>query len=111
MSLTSYSFLNAHETTAVDAFSIALLCGEARTELYSGVLVLDGNRARFAMPDWKTTLALKTLRNRLKDMLTRAFKNPGRVLTAQHEKWLDVWQKIFVLAAENREAALAARAV
>lgn len=63
------------------------------------------------MPDWKTTLVIKVLRGRLKDMLTRAFKSPGRVHTAQHEKWMDIWQKIFVLAAENREAAQAARAV
>lgn len=102
----TFSFLNAHETTAVDPFAIALLCGDVRAELYSGVLVLDGNRARFAVGDWKAMLVLKVLRARLKELLTRSFKSPGRSLTAQQEKWLDVWQKIFVLANENREAAL-----
>lgn len=63
--------------------------------MYSGVLVLDGNRARFAAPDWKTMLVLKVLRSRLREMLTRSFKNPGKLPTAQHEKWLDVWQRIF----------------
>lgn len=63
--------------------------------MYSGVLVLDGNRARFAIPDWKTMLVIKVLRTRLRDMLTRSFKNPGKLLTAQHEKWMNVWQDIF----------------
>ncbi|CAN8106048.1 unnamed protein product [Discula destructiva] len=91
----SKSKYNAHETTAVDAFAIALLCGEIRADMYSGVLVLDGNRARFAVPDWKTMLVIKVLRSRLREMLTRSFKNPGKLPTAQHEKWLDVWQRIF----------------
>lgn len=63
--------------------------------MYSGVLVLDGNRVRFAVPDWKTMLVMKVLRARLREMLTRSFKNPGKLPTAQHEKWLDVWQRIF----------------
>lgn len=89
----------------MDAFSIALLCGDVRADLYSGVLILDGNRARFAISDWKTMLVMKVLRTRLKDMLTRSFKNPGKLPTAQHERWLDVWQRIFTLAQENREKA------
>lgn len=64
-------------------------------KMYSGVLVLDGNRARFAIPDWKTMLVIKVLRARLRDTLTRSFKNPGKLLTAQHEKWMHVWQDIF----------------
>jgi ATP-dependent RNA helicase DHX29 len=69
------------------------------------VLVLDGNRARFTVGDWKAMLVLKVLRARLKELLTRSFKTPGRVHTAQHEKWMDVWQRIFTLALETREAA------
>lgn len=112
-------FLNAHETTAAEAFAIALLCGDVRADvrgplakfllfnapltnlspflfqMYSGVLILDGNRVRFAMPDWKTMLVMKVLRARLREVLARAFKNPGKLPTAQHEKWLDVWQRIF----------------
>lgn len=63
--------------------------------MYSGVLVLDGNRVRFVMPDWKTMLVMKVLRSRLRDLLSRSFKNPGKLPTAQHEKWMDVWQRIF----------------
>ncbi|KAI0544613.1 helicase associated domain-containing protein [Xylaria curta] len=88
-------FLNAHETTAVDTFAIALLCGDVRIDMYAGVVILDGNRARFSVPDWKTLLVLKTLRNRLRDILSRSFKMPGKLLSAQQEKWLDVWHAIF----------------
>ncbi|OAA66639.1 ATP dependent RNA helicase [Niveomyces insectorum RCEF 264] len=91
----SKSLYNAHETTAVEAFPIALLCGDVRCDMYSGVLVLDGNRARFLAPDWKTLLVIKVLRSRLREMLSRSFKAPGKLPTAQHEKWFDVWQRIF----------------
>ncbi|KAK4442660.1 ATP-dependent RNA helicase DHX29 [Podospora aff. communis PSN243] len=103
----SKGFYNAHETTAVDAFPIALLCGDVRADLYSGVLILDGNRARFAAPDWKTMLVMKVLRARLREMLTRSFKNPGKLPTAQHERWLEVWQRIFTLAQESKDKASA----
>ncbi|ROT36516.1 helicase associated domain-containing protein [Sodiomyces alkalinus F11] len=86
---------HAHETTAVDPFAVALLSGEARADMFAGVLVLDGNKARFALPDWKTMLVLKVLRTRLRELLTRAFKQPGKLPTAQHERWLEVWQKVF----------------
>ncbi|KAI0407761.1 helicase associated domain-containing protein [Xylaria palmicola] len=91
----SKQFLNAHETTAVDTFAVALLCGDVRIDMYAGVIILDGNRARFSVPDWKTLLVLKTLRTRLRDILARSFKTPGKLLSAQQEKWLDVWHDIF----------------
>ncbi|KAH6842284.1 P-loop containing nucleoside triphosphate hydrolase protein [Chaetomium sp. MPI-CAGE-AT-0009] len=103
----SKAFYNAHETTATDPFAVALLCGDVRADLYAGVFVLDGNRARFALPDWKSMLVVKVLRARLREMLTRAFRNPGRLPTAQHERWLEVWQRVFALAQENREKAAA----
>lgn len=99
------SFYNAHETTGVDAFAIALLCGDVRVDMYSGVLILDGNRVRFAVPDWKSALALKALRSRLWEMLSRSFKNPGKLQTAQHGRWLEAWQRIFTLAQEGKDAA------
>lgn len=63
--------------------------------MYAGVFILDGNRARFGVADWKTALALKVLRSRLRDMLTRSFRTPGRLPSAQQEKWFDVWQRIY----------------
>ncbi|KAK4148980.1 P-loop containing nucleoside triphosphate hydrolase protein [Chaetomidium leptoderma] len=106
----SKAFYNAHETTATDPFAVALLCGDVRADMYSGVFVLDGNRARFAVPDWKTMLVMKVLRARLREMLTRSFKSPGKLPTAQHERWLEVWQRVFALAQEGREKAAAAAA-
>lgn len=95
--LTTYlRFYNAHETTAVTDFAIALLCGDVRCELYSGVIILEGsNRARFAVSDWKTMLVMKTLRTKLREIMTRRFKSPGKPLTEQQMAWLDIWQKIF----------------
>lgn len=63
--------------------------------MYAGVIILDGNRARFSVADWKTMFVVKTLRSRLRDILTRSFKMPGKLLSAQQEKWLDVWHGIF----------------
>ncbi|KAF4636925.1 hypothetical protein G7Y89_g1157 [Cudoniella acicularis] len=88
-------FYNAHETTAIEEFAIALLCGDVRCDMYSGVFILDGNRARFAVSDWKTMLVIKVLRSRLRDIITRSFKNPGKALTTLQQKWMEVWQKIF----------------
>ncbi|RDA90510.1 hypothetical protein CP533_0837 [Ophiocordyceps camponoti-saundersi (nom. inval.)] len=93
----SKSVYHAHETTAVEPFAIALLCGDVRCDMFSGVMVLDGNRARFALPDWKTMLVVKTLRTRLREMLVRSFRQPGKLITAQHQKWFDVWQRLFSL--------------
>ncbi|CAK7263043.1 hypothetical protein SEPCBS119000_000282 [Sporothrix epigloea] len=93
--LQSKSLYNAHDTTAVESFPIALLCGEARCDMFSGVMTLDGNRARFAIPDWKTMLVIKVLRCRLRELLSRSFKAPGKQPTKQHQKWLELWQRIF----------------
>jgi len=97
-------FYNAHETTAVEEFAITLLCGDVRCDLYAGVLILDGNRGRFAVSDWKTILAIKTLRSRLRDIMTKTFRNPGKQLTVQQQNWMDMWQRIYSAVQENAEA-------
>jgi ATP-dependent RNA helicase DHX29 len=78
--------------------------------MYAGVLVLDGNRGRFSVPDWKTMLVLKVLRTRLRDILTRSFKMPGKLLTSQQEKWLDAWQRIFSQDFGNNSSGTTVRA-
>lgn len=97
-------FYNAHETTSVTDFAIALLCGDVRADLYSGVLILDGNRARFAISDWKTMLVIKTMRTRLREIMTRSFRFPGKALTGQQTRWLEIWQRVF-----SQEAVLVAK--
>ena len=93
----SNKFYNAHETSAVEDFAIALMCGDAEFKMYSGVIVIDGNRVRFAVDDWKQMLAIKTLRTQLREITTQAFKNPGRQLSHSQKGWLDIWQKIFTV--------------
>ncbi|KAL5628900.1 hypothetical protein BROUX41_002291 [Berkeleyomyces rouxiae] len=93
--LESKKVYHAHETTAVDPFAVVLLCGDVRCDIFNGVFTLDGNRGRFSLQDWKAVLAVKVLRARLREILTRAFKNPGALPTPQQQKWLDVWQRIF----------------
>ncbi len=88
-------FYNAHETTAVSDFAIALLCGDVKCDFYAGVITLDGNRARFAVSDWKTMLVIKTMRQRLREICTRSFKNPGKKGTVVQEEWLKMWEKFF----------------
>ncbi|EHK96766.1 putative Uncharacterized helicase C15C4.05 [Glarea lozoyensis 74030] len=95
-------FYNAHETTSIEEFSIALLCGD----MYAGVFILDGNRARFAVSDWKTMLVIKTLRSKLRDIMTKSFKNPGKPLTGQQMRWMEVWQKIYTLKREGEDREL-----
>ncbi|MCJ1285704.1 hypothetical protein MMC26_005045 [Xylographa opegraphella] len=91
----SNKFYNAHETSAVEDFAIALVCGEADFKMYSGVIVIDGNRLRFSLDSWKVMLALKTLRTRLREIMTQAFRSPGRALSREQQLWFDVWQRIF----------------
>lgn len=40
-------------------------------------------------------LAIKVLRARLREVLARAFKSPGKGLTAGQERWLEVWGRVF----------------
>jgi ATP-dependent RNA helicase DHX29 len=91
----SNKFYNAHETTAGEDFTVALLCGDAEFKLYSGVIVIDGNRVRMAVGDWKVMLALKALRARLRDIMSQSFRSPGQRLSPQQEKWFEIWQQIF----------------
>ncbi|KAJ5733407.1 hypothetical protein N7493_002193 [Penicillium malachiteum] len=87
--------LNAHETSAVEDFAIALLCGEAEFKMYSGVISIDANRIRFALRDWKSMLALKILNSRLREILASTFKNPHKPVSYKQQQWIDIWQLIF----------------
>ena len=63
--------------------------------MYSGVIVIDGNRLRFSLDSWKVMLALRTLRTRLREIMTQAFRSPGRPLSREQQLWFDIWQRIF----------------
>jgi ATP-dependent RNA helicase DHX29 len=63
--------------------------------MYAGVITLDGNKLRFSISNWKTMLAIKALRVRLREILSRSFRNPGKPLSPSLLRWLEVWQRIF----------------
>ena len=97
----SNKFYNAHETSPVQQFALALICGEAEFKLYSGVMVIDGNRIRFSFDDWKTMIAIKSLRTEVRNIMAQYFRSPGRELSSHQQRWLEIWQKIFELAGEK----------
>lgn len=109
-------FYNAHETSAVEDFAIALACGDAEfkvfgadvcgavkiltptfslLQMYSGVIIIDGNRIRFSTDSWKAMLALKSLRTQIRQIVTQSFRRPGRELSLDQRAWLDIWRKVF----------------
>ncbi|KAI4117053.1 MAG: hypothetical protein LQ345_002635 [Seirophora villosa] len=96
---------NAHETSAVEPFALALACGEADFKMYSGVIVIDGNRIRFSVDDWQVMLAIKRLRQTLRQIMAEIFRHPGYRLPPQQQKWMDIWEKIFAYHDESTAAA------
>jgi len=74
--------------------------------MYAGVFILDGNRARFAVSDWKTMLVVKTLRAKLREIMNKSFKTPGKALTLQQQKWMEVWQKIFTQEWKDKQSVM-----
>ena len=99
----SNKFYNAHETSSAEDFAIALVCGDAEFKMYSGIIVIDGNRLRFAVTGWKVMLALKTLRMRLRESMILSFRTPGRTLSGQEQGWFDIWTKIFFQELSQRQ--------
>lgn len=119
---------NAHETSAVEDFCLALLCGDVEfkvrnpynlthiplflldiwpnnksCQMYAGVVTIDSNRIRFSLKDWKSMMALKTLSTRVRDILSQTFRNPKKELTAGQKEWLDIWQQIFIDRKEKQD--------
>jgi ATP-dependent RNA helicase DHX29 len=91
----SSKFTNAQETTAVSDFALVLLAGEAVFHLYAGVIVIDGNRLRFKVRNWKTMVVLKTIRAKLLEAFGRLFKYPGKQLGDRQRKWMELVERIF----------------
>ncbi|KAL8998155.1 MAG: hypothetical protein Q9169_002709 [Polycauliona sp. 2 TL-2023] len=90
----SNKYYNAHETSAMEPLALALACGDAEFKMYSGMIVIDGNRIRFSVDDWKIMLAIKTLRQKLRQVTAQSFRDPGRALSSQQQAWLGIWEKI-----------------
>jgi ATP-dependent RNA helicase DHX29 len=88
-------FTNAQETSPVSDFPLVLLSGDAVFHMYAGVIVVDGNRLRIKVKDWKTMAVLKVLRARFREVLGRLLKFPGRELGGRLSKWMDVFEAVF----------------
>ena len=96
-------FTNAQETSPVEAMALVLLAGDARFDLWSGVIVIDGNRLRIKVMSWRIMIVLKVLRARMRDVLAKNMKNPGRVLGDRQREWMDVFGRIFERVDKDRE--------
>jgi len=91
----SSRFTNAQETSPVEAMALVLLAGDAVFHTYAGVIVIDGNRLRFKVKDWRTMLVLRTLRARVKEILARGFRTPGRELGQKQKVWFEIFVGMF----------------
>ncbi|KAI7178507.1 hypothetical protein KC343_g19643 [Hortaea werneckii] len=91
----SSRFTNAQETTPAPEVALVLLAGDAAFNMYAGTIVIDGNRLRYKVRDWKTMIVLKILRAKLKEVLARMFRQPGKDLAGKHHVWMEVLEKMF----------------
>jgi ATP-dependent RNA helicase DHX29 len=91
----SSKWTNAQETSPVSDFALVLLASEAVFHMYAGVIIIDGNRLRFKVRDWKTMIALKILRTKVREALGRMFKHPGRELGLKQKRWIDLVTQIY----------------
>ena len=91
----SSKFYNAHETSAVEDMAVVLLCGDAEFKMYAGVIVIDGNRIRFSVKDWKTMLVMKTIRAELRSIIDQQVRYPGKPLSERQQTWMDIWCRLF----------------
>lgn len=85
----------------MDPFVLTLLAGDAKFDLYAGVVVIDGNRLRFKVASWRTAFAVKVLRSKVKEFLAREFKQPGRSVVSERQR---AWMRLFGQVFENVEA-------
>lgn len=64
--------------------------------MYSGVIVIDGNRIRFSVDDWKTMVAIKQLRTQIQEIMSQSFCDPSRDISVFQQQWLDMWQDVIL---------------
>ena len=72
--------------------------------MYAGVIVIDGNRIRFRVDDWRSMLVIKYLRLKIREIMTQAFRSPGRQLSNEQQAWFDIWQRAFTHKALEKRA-------
>jgi ATP-dependent RNA helicase DHX29 len=91
----SSRFTNAQETSPVAEVPLILMAGEARFEMYAGVIVIDGNRLRLKVKNWRTMMVLKWLRMKVKEVVGKMMRNGGKGLGDRPRRWLDLVERMF----------------
>lgn len=105
---TSSKYYDAHETSYADDVAVALLCGDADWKMYAGVQTVDGHRVKFAYSGWKSLLAVKILRGRMRAVTNAALSRSksgsengngdsgiaGNMGNA--ERWMEIWREVVV---------------
>lgn len=86
---------NAHSTNLVHELPIVLFAGNADFRLHAGIVIIDGNRMKFSFRDWKTMIAVKLLRSKVKDIVNAKLKFPPRPLGQKLDRWVEVVQEVF----------------
>lgn len=100
---------NAHSTSVAHDLPLVLLAGaDADAKLHAGIVAVDGNRLRFALKDWKTCLAVKVMRLRVRDVVNALLKSPAKQLARRQQRWLELFLKAFERGPEREAAAAAA---
>jgi len=82
------------ETSMVPEAAIVILLGEADFKMYAGVITFDGGKFSFSVRDWRTMIAIKILRSKIQDALSRSYRNAGLSISPIDAKWLSIWQQI-----------------
>ncbi|CCX31615.1 P-loop containing nucleoside triphosphate hydrolase protein [Pyronema domesticum] len=82
---------DAHDTGHVDEVAIAVLCGDVEWKMFPGTCSIDGNRIKFAFPDWRGLMAVRMLRKRISEILRACWKNPEKELSEQQKVWVQIF--------------------
>lgn len=74
-------------------------------QMYPGISAIDGNRIRFSFSDWKSMVAIKVLRHRIREVMQRAWKSPDKELTESQKGWVGIFWEVMegVKKASGRE--------
>ncbi|CEH15826.1 p-loop containing nucleoside triphosphate hydrolase protein [Ceraceosorus bombacis] len=95
--------LYAWETGAVDDRGIILMCGDADFKVTSSSLFIDRQRIRFFIPDSKTLLALRLLRDQLSKLINSSYRNPGREWTQDQRNYFDLATQVLGMGANDKD--------
>ncbi|EXJ86531.1 hypothetical protein A1O3_03482 [Capronia epimyces CBS 606.96] len=88
--------LNVFETSSVPESALALLVGvgDAEFKFFAGVLVLGFGKVKLAVRHWRQLMAIKVLRERMRQVLDTCYKRPGEELRENERRWVDSWLAI-----------------